>query len=233
MLAHFYSEEREAVGREIETYVNGNGKGQVPYEVLQWLGHSYHDLAKNAASADARVDSYIDKLQQGAKWLGMLCAREDAKPDDYRTLGDTFLMLREYDKAALPLQKYLELTKDPPARAEGLLALATAQIGLRRFDDANKSVEEAVSLQPDGPTNAEARIVLGDLLMAEQKFEQAAKTYEGVSLVIDDEAITPRALEKAIDAYRKAGKDAEANKLLNTLQSRYPEYYQKKSRKAE
>jgi hypothetical protein len=50
--------------------------------------------------------------------------------------------------------------------------------------------------------------------------------------VIDDEAITPRALEKSINAYRKASKEAEANKLLNTLQSRYPEYYQKKTAKA-
>jgi TolA-binding protein len=230
MLSYFYSENREAVGKEIETYVKGAGKGQVPYEVLQWLGHSYHDLAKNAAKADARVDSYIDKLQQGSKWLGMLCARDDAKPEDYFSLGDTFLMLREYEKAALPLQKYLDLTKDPPARCEGLLALGTAQIGLRRFDDAKKTVEEAISLQPDGPANAEARIVMGDLLMAQEKFEEAAKVYEGVSLVIDDENVTPRALEKAIDAYRKAGKEVEANKLLNTLQSRYPEYYQKKSR---
>jgi TolA-binding protein len=72
---------------------------------------------------------------------------------------------------------------------------------------------------------------MGDLLIAQEKSEEAAKAYEGVSLVIDDENITPRALEKAIEAYRKAGKDTEANKLLNTLQSRYPEYYQKKSRK--
>ncbi|HEX5177540.1 MAG TPA: tetratricopeptide repeat protein, partial [Chthoniobacteraceae bacterium] len=225
MLSHFYSENREAVGREIETYGNGGGKGQVPYEVLAWLGHSYHDLAKNAAKADARVDTYIEKLQQSGKWLGMLCARDDAKPEDYWALGDTFLMLQQYDKAALPLQKYLEITKDAPARAEGLLALATAEIGLRRFDDGKKSVEEAIRLQPDGPINAEARIVMGDLLMAEERFEDAAKMYEGVSLVIDDETITPRALEKSINAYRKASKDAEANKLLNTLQSRYPEYY--------
>ena len=51
--------------------------------------------------------------------------------------------------------------------------------------------------------------------------------YVSVSVILDDDQITPRALELAVKAYERAGKSAEAKKTLNTLQSRYPEYIQK------
>ena len=60
--------------------------------------------------------------------------------------------------------------------------------------------------------------------------DAGAKIYESVAVIIDDEDITPRALEKGIEAYQKAGKDAEAKRLLNTLQSHYPEYMQRKKK---
>jgi hypothetical protein len=52
-----------------------------------------------------------------------------------------------------------------------------------------------------------------------------------VTAVIDDESITPRAGEKGVEAYRKAGLEEEAKKLLNKLRSRYPEYFQNKKSK--
>jgi TolA-binding protein len=64
--------------------------------------------------------------------------------------------------------------------------------------------------------------------MARNNFEEAAKIYRSVGVVLDDEEVTPRALEKAIAAYEKAGNEVEAKKTRNTLQSRYPEYYQRK-----
>ena len=69
---------------------------------------------------------------------------------------------------------------------------------------------------------------MGDIQAAQGTFEAAAQSYEKVSIIIDDEEVTPRALEKAVDAYRKAARDPDAKRLYNTLQSRYPEYIQKK-----
>jgi hypothetical protein len=62
--------------------------------------------------------------------------------------------------------------------------------------------------------------------MARASYEQAAKLYASVSLLLDDEEVTPKALEKAYNAFKKAGMEPEAKKTLNTLQSRYPEYLQ-------
>jgi outer membrane protein assembly factor BamD (BamD/ComL family) len=58
--------------------------------------------------------------------------------------------------------------------------------------------------------------------------EKAAKIFESVSVVIDDESVTPVALELGVEAYRSAGEDADAKRLLNLLQSRYPEYAQRR-----
>src|SRR5207237_1270597 len=46
----------------------------------------------------------------------------------------------------------------------------------------------------------------------------------GVSLLDDDPAITPRALDKAADAYRRAGKTDEADHVAKQLRDRYPNY---------
>jgi TolA-binding protein len=89
-------------------------------------------------------------------------------------------------------------------------------------------VEEGLKQQPDGSVNAELRITAGDIQAAQQRWLDAAKTYESVSVIIDDENVTPRAGEKSVACYRRAGEDEVAKKLLNRLQSRYPEYFQNK-----
>ncbi len=223
MLSYFYLEDKDATAREIDTYQLGGPKGQIPYEVLHWLGHGYFELATAAEKTDARVNFY----NQAAKYLAMVTARDDAKPDDFLNLGRSDLSLGEFQKAADALQKYLETTKEPSPRAVGLLALGQAQIGLKTLDAAQKTADAALSIQPDGELNARARVLAGDIQNARGKFDEAARIFESVGVVIDDEILTPEALEKAIEAYKHGGKDAEAKRLLNTLQSHYPEYLQR------
>ena len=76
--------------------------------------------------------------------------------------------------------------------------------------------------------NGEALITAGDVQAARGDWEAAARRYASVAAILDDEEVTPRALEKAYEAYQKLGKEPEAKKALNALQSRYPEYFQKK-----
>ena len=47
-------------------------------------------------------------------------------------------------------------------------------------------------------------------------------------MLLDDPVITPSAMELEIDALKKQGKDAEAAKVLNDLQTKYGEYLQQK-----
>jgi hypothetical protein len=44
-----------------------------------------------------------------------------------------------------------------------------------------------------------------------------------VAVLYDDAVVTPRALRRAADAYRKAHNEAQAEKALQELQQRFPE----------
>ena len=136
--------------------------------------------------------------------------------------------LEKYKEATESIQTYLKPIKQPTLRATGLLTLAKSQIALKAFDAAQKSVDEALTLQPEGEINGEGRISAGDIQMARGNPAEAAKLYETVYATgIDHPEITPRSLTKAIQAYRAAGNDEKVKKLLNILQSRYPEYFQR------
>ena len=63
---------------------------------------------------------------------------------------------------------------------------------------------------------------LCDVQFERGNFDEASKAFMGVALLYDDPAITPRALKKAATAYQRAGKTAEADKVVKQLRERYP-----------
>ncbi len=213
MLSYYYQDDKAGVAKEVDRYAK-SGKSRVPVEVLRWLAEQLY----NGAS-----------YENAEKYLSQLASRDDAQPKDILTLGKTCLDLKKYKQAGEALQRYLSMVHEPPSRALGLLDLSNAQIGQKDLAAAQKSVDEALTLQPEGKISGEARIVAGEIQEERGNFEDAAKLYMSVSVILDDEDVTPRALERAVKAYQKAGKDPEAKKTLNTLQSRYPEYFQKRS----
>jgi tetratricopeptide (TPR) repeat protein len=185
----------------------------VPAEILRWLAkENFNNNAFGPAS----------------KYLLMLVPRDEVMPDDFLFLARSQSELRLFKECGDSVQSYLKVVKGPAPRATALLLLARSQIELKSLDAGQKSVEEAITLQPEGDINGEARIVAGDIQIARGKPDEAAKLYESVFATgIDHPEITPRALEKAVKAYREAGLDDKAKKALNLLQSRYPEYIQK------
>jgi TolA-binding protein len=219
LLAQYYLEDRAALSGEVDSYKK-DGKTDVPAEILRSLGEGYFKDGQN---------------EQAIKYLEMLipvegAPRDEALPEDYLFLARARLNVQSFPQAAAALETYLKSVKDPLPRSTGLLQLARAQIGMTQLDAAQKSVDEALTIQPEGPVAGEARIAAGDIQMSRGRAEDAAKLYVSVSLVLDDENVTPLALEKAVQAYQGAGREAEAKKTLNTLQSRYPEYAQRKKK---
>ncbi|MEI8340875.1 MAG: tetratricopeptide repeat protein [Verrucomicrobiota bacterium] len=215
MLAYYCLEDREALASAVDGYVKAVGKGKVPAEILRWLGTSF--------VSDKAYD-------RGEKYLTLLVARQgEVVVDDRLNLGRSQLRQGKYDEAVKTMRIYLEQVKQPFPRATGLLGMGEAQLGLSQYDDAKKSADEACSLQPEGRVNAEGLMLSGDILMAQQQYEEAARIYQKVALVFDDQEVTPQALEKACIALKTAGKAPEAAKVLNTLQSKYPEYQVKQA----
>ena len=212
LLAQYYLEDKVATAREVDFY-SKEGKTKVPAEILRWLGT---ELYKGGA------------FESAEKYLLLLAPRDEVTADDWLLLGRSQYELEKYQAAGESLQSYLKTVKLPTLRATGLLTLAKSQMALKSLDAAQKSVDEALTLQPEGEINGEGRISAGDIQMARGKPEEAAKLYETVAATgIDHPEITPRALDKAVKAWRAAGADDKAKKTLNTLQSRYPEYIQR------
>ena len=208
LLSAYYLEDKTATAREADRY-DKEGKTKVPVEILRWLGRVFHEGGAN---------------ESAEKYLLMLTPRDEVMPDDFLLLGQSQLDIPKFQQATESLQTYLKSTKLPVPRCKGLLLLAEAQKGLGSLDGAQKSVDEALTLQPEGEWSGRARIEAGDIQMARRNFEDAAKVYESVAVIIDDPEVTPVAMEKGVAAYRAAGKIPEADKLLNKLKSRYPEY---------
>jgi TolA-binding protein len=211
--AEFNLEDRAGTAREVDLY-SKKGKTQVPGDTLRWLGGEF---------------SKAGDFENAEKYLEMLTPRKDeATPDDFLLLGRVEHALGKYQPAVDALKTYLKSIKLPAPRAEGLLTLANSQIALKALDEAQASDDEALSLEPEGELNGRARIVAGDVQMARGNFAEAAKLYESVAAILDNDEITPAALEKAVGAWRSAGDEARSKKTLNTLKSRYPEYLQRK-----
>lgn len=210
MLSHYYLEQKQELAAEVDLYSKSQSKGKVPAQVLRWLSGEFYKA---------------NRFQEAERYLAALVARpEEVMPDDWLNLGRSQSGQQLFGKAIASLETYLGLVKEPYPKAVGLLALGQAQLGNRLFELAEKSAEQACSLQPEGKLNAQGRILLGDIAAGAGDHEKAARVYMSISVVFDDPQITPAALEKAAKAYQRAGKAAEAAKVINTLQSRYPEY---------
>ena len=210
--SYYYLEDKVGTAREVDFY-SKEGKTKVPAEILRWLGTELH---KGGA------------FQSAEKYLLLLTPRDEVTPDDFLLLGRCQHEQEKDKEAVESLGSYLQSVKQPTLRARGLLTLAKSQLALKALDAAQKSVDEALTLQPEGALNGEGRVSAGDIQMARGNTAEAAKTYETVYATgIDDPDITPRSLTKAIAAYRAAGNEEKVKKLLNILQSRYPEYFQR------
>ncbi len=212
ILAHYYLRDRKATMTEVDGFLAASGNANVPAEVLEWLGIEYYN-DKNYLMAE--------------KYLGVLARTENPagiKPDFWFYLGDVAGKLKHYDEAENAYSRYLQNSTDAAGKAKVLLALGATKIAAHKPDDAEKIASEIMTLQPEGKVNAEARLLEGDVQFERQRFDDAGKAYAGVALLYDDPAITPRALDKAADAYRRAGKTDEADHVAKQLRDRYPNY---------
>ena len=212
ILAHYYLHDRKATTSDADSFLAANTNASIPGEVLEWLGIEYYN-DKNYPLAE--------------KYLGILSHVVNlsaVKPDFWFYLGDVAGKLKHYDQAEQAYSRYLQSSTDAAGKAKALLALGSTKIAAHKPDDAEKIAGEIMTLQPEGKVNAEARLLEGDVQFERQRFEEAGKAYAGVALLYDDPAITPRALDKAADAYRRAGKTEEADRVAKQLRDRYPNY---------
>jgi len=204
LLAYYYQEDREKLAREMAANPDVNA----PVEVLRWLG------GKSFEEGDYKA---ADKfLTAAAK------ANAAAPADIWIELAESRNKLGKSKEALAAAETFLASAREPYSRARALLAAAEARRGLEEYDKASALAEEALLLQPEGTLNAQGRLLTAEILFSRGSYEEAAKGFLTVAVLYDDKTLTPRALERAVDAYRKAGNLPEADKVLEELRERFP-----------
>ena len=212
MSSYFYLKQRDALVGEVDKFFGASPNGQVPAEILEWLGVEFYNAKDYSAAA-----KYLAALSKAGNVSSV-------KPDFWFYLGDAQMKLNQPAEAETSLQKFLQTASDPAEKAKAMLALGAAKIGAHKPDDAQKIAEEIMSLQPEGRVNAQARLLAGDVEVERHRFEEAGKAFMSVALLYDDPEITPQALAKASKAYEKAGKADEAKRASAQLHQKYPDY---------
>ena len=212
MSSYFYLKQRDALVQEVDKFFAAAPDGQVPAEILEWLGVEFYNAKDYSAAA-----KYLTALSKAGNVSSV-------KQDFWFYLGDAQMKLNQPSNAEASLQNFLQTARDPAEKAKAMLALGAAKIGAHKPEDAQKIAEEIMSLQPEGRVNAEARLLAGDVAMERHQFEEAGKAFMSVALLYDDPEITPQALAKAAKAYEKAGKADEAQRAGAQLRQKYPDY---------
>jgi tetratricopeptide (TPR) repeat protein len=184
----------------------------IPPQILEYVGRK---LAEEEKHEDAEY--FLTSIT------------DPEKPDQttapvWKLLAETRAKLKKFTESIAAYDHYLTQTERPSDRAAAYLARGHAQLCLRDFEAARNSARESLRSQKEGRTNAEARILLGDIAAADDKLDEAAKEYLVVSQIFMDPEVTPKALTKAINAYRSLGNEARAVELTQELGKGYPNY---------
>lgn len=185
---------------------------QLPAALLYWVGLSW---AKENRLIPAK----------GA--LQKVCSRTDAgqyRASAYWELAEVERKLHEWSGA---IQCYQEFRKLDPGGADNspvLLGFAEAETGAGDYAAAQKLLEQVLLQEPEGRRNAEARMLLGNLYWEQKNYAEAAKTYSTLSLIYQDDEITPRAMDKAASSFARSGDEAQAASWRRRLKEKYPDF---------
>lgn len=204
-LCYYYTENRAALQAEVSKL----GPDLVPVDVHRWLG------LRSAQEGD---------FASAEKSLDLVAKSGSADPESLIVLAESQNALGKNNEAIESVKLFLEKTQEPPARARGLLAIAEANRGMKDYDKAMEAVNDALLLQPEGRLNAAGRMTVGEIEFSRSDYDAAARAFMTVALLYEDPVITPRALQRGAESYRRANNDTEADKAADELQRRFPDF---------
>jgi len=206
ILCYYYQQDRPGLVRTMAE----NKTLNVPVEITRWLGRKSFEEG-DYASAEQFLLPVVKNSQ-------------NVEPEILIELAEAQIRQGKGKAAASVVAKYLETARDPRSRARGLIAQANVELADKNFAQATKLCEESLLLQPEGRLNAEGRFLTGEISYSKGDYDGAARAFMTIAVLYDDASLTPRALRRAADAYKKADNTLESQKALHELQQRYPDF---------
>jgi tetratricopeptide (TPR) repeat protein len=222
VIAHYQLENIDQLSAEARHYLENAPavavdatpvkRTSIPPQIIEYLGRKLAE-AGNFKDAEFFLSSISDP-KDPAKTTASV----------WKLLAECRAKLKKHQETIEAYDIYLTQTERPSERAAAFLKRGMAQLCLRDFEASKNSAQESLRAQKEGRTNAEARILLGDISAANGNLEDAVRDYLVVSQIFMDPEVTPKALTKAINAYRTLGNQTKAEELTQELSRGYPDY---------
>ncbi|MBL9117127.1 MAG: tetratricopeptide repeat protein [Verrucomicrobiaceae bacterium] len=226
LLCYWALEDIDNLSREVDDYRNTNANAVIPPTMLGFLGLKHFD----------RKD--FGRAARYLTWAATHETPEDTDPRIWNYLAQALLEVKSYDDALKAIDNFLDVSPESVAKAKGYETKARVLVGLGRQEDAGNTADEGLRLVKDGVVQAQLLIVQGDALFsagdkaekegdiqtARTKWEAAAGKYIVPSQTIENPAVTPVALSKAIKALERVGDKTKAEQLRDQLKSKYPDF---------
>lgn len=213
MACYYNQEDVGATEKEIEYYKANGGKAATPSDVIRWLGQKSYERGE---------------YERSEKFLPELVLRKEAVGDDYLLLARSRTKLGKFKEAVESFDSYLVSVKEPVPRIAGIIEKSDSQLAMKDWDGAEKTVKEGLNLATEGRYNGELRLRAGEVEVGRKNVKKALQIFESIPVTIEDEEVSPRALERALELYAQLGSSADVKRLENLLRTKYPEYLQKK-----
>jgi len=184
----------------------------VALEVYEWAGEQLQGGTEAAAA-----EAYFRRVLAGSQ------DRAQRKRVQLR-LALLMSQLRNNGAAIREWKAYRVNFPEDSNRSGVLEPLAKACIGAADYELADKLAQQILEQNPEGEYNARGRLLLGEIAFAKKDYAGAAKVFSAVSLLMDDPVLTPLALARAEQAWRRAGDESKADEQLLRLKKQYPDY---------
>ncbi|MDP1586276.1 MAG: tetratricopeptide repeat protein [Prosthecobacter sp.] len=229
ILCDYARQNANDLAKTIDSYLLSKPGGQVPPNILKWLGLKLYSS---------------DDFKRAARFLELAVTPdtpENTEPVVWNYLGMAQLQNAQFDASIQATENFLKSSPDAASSARAQLTKGRALLGKGSFDEADQVAQEALQVVKDGKLQAELLILEGDIYSAQgdrlaaegqqaaavEKWKAAAAKYAVPSQFYEDPDVTPDALYKAAKALKKAGDEAQARQMLQQLQQRYPKYQPK------
>ncbi|WP_395740487.1 tetratricopeptide repeat protein [Prosthecobacter sp.] len=230
ILCDYARQNADNLAKTIDSYLLSKPDGQVPPNILKWLGLKLYSS---------------DDFKRAARFLELAVTPqtpENTEPIIWNYLGMAQFHNQKYDASIQATDNFLKSNPDSAARARALLTKGRAQLGKGLFDEADQAAQDALQVVKDGKLQAELLTLEGDIYAAQGdklaaegqkdaavgKWKSAAAKYAVPSQVFEDPDVTPEALYKAAQVLEKAGDAAKAKQMMDQLKQRYPKYQPKR-----
>lgn len=206
--------EVEAAGVEFSKLLEEPGAPGLSDARLRWM-------LRRARERNASYD-----LQRIAERMVEIRRQHTTRELGYYALADVHMSRNNPEAAIAAWRAGLAFGGEHRQAAAAAYALGRALMATDALEEAEESLQNAMRTASgfeEARLQAQSMLALGDLSARREAWDEAARMYMGLAVLFEDPELSPLALRRAASAFQRDGRQLEARKALEELNSRFPD----------